>query len=279
MDEDDDEEDDDEEDDDEEDDDDEDEDSDEEKDNKKKKDDKKKAASKKEDKGQKLDGVPEEFIGPLIAELVAHEVGHTLGLRHNFKASSVYSMEEITSKESKGTPHAGSVMDYLPINMRIKDGKIQGEHTMIGIGPYDMWAIEYAYTQFPDVTKPEDELDALGRIAERGTQDGHAFGSHEDMGDPRTNMWDIGADSVEYYDDRIALARAHGAMIETAREWESPRLPVRGADVVALGVERGPAVSRLLAAVEAWWEAGDYRASRTETLKKLGELVKAVSAG
>ena len=80
-------------------------------------------------------------------------------------------------------------------------------------------------------------------------------------------------------EDRVALARAHGAMIETAREWQSPRLPVRGADVVALGVERGPAVSRLLAAVEEWWEAGDYRASRSETLKKLGELAKAVSAG
>ena len=80
-------------------------------------------------------------------------------------------------------------------------------------------------------------------------------------------------------EDRVALARAHGAMIETAREWESPRLPVRGADVVALGVKRGPAVSRLLAAVEEWWEAGDYRASRPETLKKLGELVKAARTG
>jgi poly(A) polymerase len=79
-------------------------------------------------------------------------------------------------------------------------------------------------------------------------------------------------------EDREALARAHGAMIETAREWESPRLPVRGADVVALGVKSGPAVSRLLAAVEEWWEAGDYRASRTETLKKLGELVATASA-
>ena len=76
-------------------------------------------------------------------------------------------------------------------------------------------------------------------------------------------------------EDQVALARAHGAMIETARAWESPKLPVKGADVVALGVERGPAVSRLLAAVEAWWEAGDYRASRSETLKKLGELAKA----
>ncbi len=74
--------------------------------------------------------------------------------------------------------------------------------------------------------------------------------------------------------ERDALARAHGALLETARAWEDPRLPVRGADVVALGVERGPAVSRLLAAIEDWWQAGDYRASRKATLKKLGELAK-----
>ncbi len=72
--------------------------------------------------------------------------------------------------------------------------------------------------------------------------------------------------------ERDALARAHGAMLETAREWENPKLPVRGADVVALGVERGPAVARLLSAVEGWWEAGDYRAGRKATLKKLAEL-------
>ena len=70
-----------------------------------------------EDKEQMLDGMPESFIGPLLADLVAHEVGHTLGLRHNFKASSIYDLEEINSEEMKGKkPFAGSVMDYLPTN-------------------------------------------------------------------------------------------------------------------------------------------------------------------
>jgi poly(A) polymerase len=74
-------------------------------------------------------------------------------------------------------------------------------------------------------------------------------------------------------EDREALAEAYAPMYETARAWEDPKLPVKGADVVALGVPDGPEVGRLLARVEAWWEAGDYRAGRKEALAKLKELV------
>ena len=49
-----------------------------------------------------LDGIPDWFVGPLIADLVAHEVGHTIGLRHNFKASSIYDLETINSDAVKG---------------------------------------------------------------------------------------------------------------------------------------------------------------------------------
>src|SRR5690606_8593113 len=76
------------------------------------------------DPGDILDGVPESFVGPLLADLVAHEVGHTLGLRHNFKASSVYTLDEINSQDMKGhKPWTGSVMDYHPLNINLeKDG-------------------------------------------------------------------------------------------------------------------------------------------------------------
>ncbi|MFQ5785765.1 MAG: CCA tRNA nucleotidyltransferase [Alphaproteobacteria bacterium] len=74
--------------------------------------------------------------------------------------------------------------------------------------------------------------------------------------------------------ERDALAAAYGPMLAAARAWENPKLPVKGADVVALGVPDGPAVGALLKRIEAWWEAGDYRAGRKETLARLAALVK-----
>jgi poly(A) polymerase len=64
-----------------------------------------------------------------------------------------------------------------------------------------------------------------------------------------------------------------GAMVETAREWRAPALPVGGDDVMALGVNSGPEVGRLLDAVEEWWIDGDFRANREAALEKLAALV------
>ena len=69
-----------------------------------------------------------------------------------------------------------------------------------------------------------------------------------------------------------AIAAPYRAMLATAQAWDAPSLPVRGADVTALGVEPGPEVGRLLAAVEDWWIAGDFQATRKELLQKLEEL-------
>ena len=62
-------------------------------------------------------------------------------------------------------------------------------------------------------------------------------------------------------------------MLKTAKEWESPTLPVTGADVLALGIEAGPEVGRLLAAVETWWMEQDFQPDRAEALAKLGALI------
>ncbi len=70
-------------------------------------------------------------------------------------------------------------------------------------------------------------------------------------------------------------AGAIRAMLATAAAWEDPALPVKGADVAALGVPVGPEVGRRLTAVEAWWQDGDYRADRAETLERLKALVDA----
>ncbi|TKJ38047.1 MAG: hypothetical protein CEE38_04615 [Planctomycetes bacterium B3_Pla] len=171
---------------------------------KEKEEDKKKDEEKKEEKEEKepmIDGVPESFIGPLLAELTCHEVGHTLGLRHNFKASSVHSMADINSKEMKGKKaHASSVMDYLPINMNFKDGEVQGDYSMISVGTYDTWAIEYGYIQDKGKLK-----DILARVAEPGLQyatDEDTFGP-----DPFARRYDFSNDPLDYANNQMRIAR------------------------------------------------------------------------
>ncbi|MBN2270307.1 MAG: zinc-dependent metalloprotease [Sedimentisphaerales bacterium] len=154
-----------------------------------------------EKKEPMIDGMPESFIGPMVADLVCHEVGHTLGLRHNFKASSVYTMSEVNSKEMKGSkPHAGSVMDYLPVNMNFKDGEVQGDYGMIGVGPYDMWAIEYGYSQDDKALKG-----ILERVAEpelRYATDEDTFGP-----DPLARRYDFSKDPLEFAGNQMRIVK------------------------------------------------------------------------
>ncbi len=157
----------------------------------------------------KLDGMPEAFIGPLLAELVAHEVGHTLGLRHNFKASSVYTLAQINSDEIKGKkPLAGSVMDYTPINMHVPAdpaNKTQGDYTMTAVGPYDMWAIEYGYTFASDL-KP-----ILDRVAEPElvyATDEDTFGP-----DPLARRYDFSKNPLDYAQNQMRLIKQNRAKI------------------------------------------------------------------
>jgi hypothetical protein len=155
----------------------------------------------KKDKAETLDGVPEWFIGPLMRDLTCHEVGHTLGLRHNFKASSIYTMEEIASDKVKGkVSYTGSVMDYTAANMSMKDGKLTGDVTMIDIGPYDMWAIEYGYGSGD-----------LKEVLKRNTDPLLTYGTDEDSGgpDPLARRYDFAKDPINFAKDQMSLAKYH----------------------------------------------------------------------
>lgn len=176
----------------------------------------------KETQEPKIDGMPESFIGPLLAHLVSHEVGHTLGLRHNFKASALYSLEEMNSEEFKKEkkPLVGSVMDYTPINIRPKMAETQGAFAMEGIGPYDMWAIEYGYTFDADL-KP-----LLARVAEPELQ----FATDEDTGgpDPLARRYDFGKNPLTYAESQVELAKYHRGrllehFVEDGQSWAKAR--------------------------------------------------------
>jgi hypothetical protein len=176
----------------------------------------------KEDAEQMLDGMPESFIGPLLADLVAHEVGHTLGLRHNFKASSIHTIAEMNSGELKGKKTlAGSVMDYLPTNFKVKNGEVQGDYAMIGVGPYDMWAIEFGYT-----LNEKDLPKILSRVAEPEL----VYCTDEDTSgpDPLARRYDMGKDPLEFAEDQVELAKMQRARIlkdfvKEGEAWEKAR--------------------------------------------------------
>ena len=137
-----------------------------------------------------------------------HEVGHTLGLRHNFKGSGLYTLDEINSPEkTKETGLGSSVMDYYPINLMPK-GQKQGDYFSTTIGVYDYWAIEYGYKLLPGGT--EGEAADLKKIASRSGEPGMALATDEETRftdpDPLANRFDLGKDPIQFAKMRKQLA-------------------------------------------------------------------------
>ncbi|MFQ5422661.1 MAG: zinc-dependent metalloprotease [Phycisphaerae bacterium] len=150
----------------------------------------------------------DEFIGQIIKEVVMHEAGHCLGLRHNFKASTWLGMKEIEANKLAGEASVGSVMDYNPAIVSVR-GDEQGSFTTRSIGPYDYWAIEYGYR--PAGKPYKNEKDMLAKVASRVAEAGLAYSTDEDtMGfispDPTSNRFDMGSDVMEYARRQIRLA-------------------------------------------------------------------------
>jgi len=160
-------------------------------------------AEKDKDKKDKEPKLPEEFLGQAIKELVMHEVGHSLGLRHNFKASTMLRPDQVNDTSiTRVKGMTGSVMDYNPINIAPK-GQKQGDYASTTIGPYDYWAIEYAYKPIEG-----DEAAELKKIAAKSPDPDLAFGTDDDFADndPQINAYDLTNDTLAYGKQRIAMA-------------------------------------------------------------------------
>ena len=154
----------------------------------------------------------QQFVHDGIVELVVHEVGHTLGLRHNFKASSTVSLQKLSDPEFTDTHGiSASVMDYNPINLWERDGR-RGAYFQKTLGKYDYWAIEYAYKPLdPDSKMSEQEM--LEKIAQRVAEPDLQYGTDEDAFgfstrgiDPLCNLFDLGDDPLGYFEHRAKLA-------------------------------------------------------------------------
>ena len=148
--------------------------------------------------------LPDEFIHQALKEVVMHEVGHTLGLHHNFKASAWKDLKQIDDKtKAVNEPIVASVMDYSPANIAPASGK-QGYYYTPTIGPYDYWAIEYGYKEFSG-----NESEELGKIASRGTEPALQYATDEDVAygtDPRTNLFDLGKNPIDFASRQMKLS-------------------------------------------------------------------------
>jgi len=150
----------------------------------------------------------ERFMREYIVEVTAHEVGHTLGLRHNFRASTILKVNELNDvQKTEEIGQTSSVMDYNPVFIASK-GEKQGHFLTTTLGPYDYWAIEYAYKPIAS-----DEKAELAKVASRASDPMLPYSTDEDvLGtysplaiDPLVNQFDQSSDPLAYFRQRIGI--------------------------------------------------------------------------
>ncbi len=152
--------------------------------------------------------VPDEYLKPAVVWAVMHEVGHTLGLRHNFRSSTstpIDRLHDVAWTSEHGL--YGSVMEYPTANIE-PTHQHQGQWWTTGAGTYDLWAIRFGYTA-TGATDVDADRTAMRPIADESLQPGHEYSTDEDTypadaPDPRSNIYDLGSDPLKYARERTA---------------------------------------------------------------------------
>jgi len=158
----------------------------------------------------------ENYVNEYIRHLTAHEVGHTLGLRHNFHGSTMLQPEDLNNTQvTRAQGMIASVMDYVPVNLA-PPGIVQGDYYTTMVGPYDDWAIEYGYKVIGGVN-PNSDLPVLQQIASRAGEPQLAYAPDEDTVDtldPAANRFDLSANMLKYSQWQLDNARAMWKRLE-----------------------------------------------------------------
>ncbi|MGH7559696.1 MAG: zinc-dependent metalloprotease [Gemmatimonadales bacterium] len=147
------------------------------------------------------DPVPAPFVNQAVKWVVMHEVGHTLGLQHNFRSSASTPVAKLHDR-AWATENGvySSVMEYPTVNLAPR-GQTNGAYYTPGVGSYDRWAISYAYT--PDAAR-------AAALAREVADQRHLFGTNAESGgpgalDPSINTFDLGDDPLAWGKERTAL--------------------------------------------------------------------------
>ncbi len=180
-------------------------------------------------RGGQLDGgaARRRYIGQALKALIMHEIGHTLGLRHNFRGSAGITKAQLTDRKyAQANGLTVSVMDYSPAALSL-DPRDQGDYYSSTIGTYDRWAIRYGYSALgprelaatsakgsaagAPAWTPEVEINALRSVASAAAKPGHLYGTDEDAGfgglglDPTVSRYDQTSDPLDWARDRVKL--------------------------------------------------------------------------
>lgn len=160
-----------------------------------------------------------DYIKQSLYYLVLHEMGHTFGLNHNMKASTMLPPSQLNDKNvTDKLGLTASVMDYPAINLASDKSK-QGLYFTNRPGPYDLWAIEYGYSE--GLGDENAEKARLEKILSRSTDTLLIFGNDaDDMRgngsgiDPRVNVGDMSKDVLGYSAERIKLMNTYQQKIK-----------------------------------------------------------------
>jgi hypothetical protein len=149
------------------------------------------------------DEVPMEYIGEAMRWVTMHEVGHTLGLRHNFRASADTPLDKLHDRQwARERGIYNSVMEYPSVNIA-PPGQQNGYFYNPGVGSYDKWAISFGYT--PDAARASE-------IARKVAMPGHAYGTDEDARgpaslDPQVNTYQLSGEPLAWGKQRANIVR------------------------------------------------------------------------
>lgn len=210
--------------------------------------------------GRNTDPVPDRFIYDHFASEIMHETGHNLGMQHNFIGHDAYTAKELqdpgfTAKYGVAT----TVMEYAPLNIWPKRFG-QGSYYQTVLGPYDYYAMKFAYQAITGAKTPEDELPTLARWAAAWSNPQYRYASDEDVAwnaghaaDPRVEQGELSNDQLSWTQvqldmDRSLMDRNAQLLPRDGNAYESATVAFRGAFMRYTS----------LAAKTAHWIGGQY---------------------